>query len=421
MLVDIVMPKMGESITEGTILEWRKQVGDRVEKDEILLEIGTDKVDSEIPSPYSGVITEILAEKNEVVDVGVPIARVETEGDVSAAAPEEAEPEQEPAAEVPPPDTTPGPAPTRSKPAAGKRFYTPVVLKIAAEHGLDQAELETIPGSGRQGRVTKKDILAYLDTRTAAKPAATVPIPTPSPEGADLAGDRIVEMDHMRKRIARHMRASVDTAAHVYVTTEVDMSGIVAFMLREGDTFRQREGFSLTVTPFILRAVIGALQTFPEMNASLSGDEIHYHRNINLGLAVAVEKGLLVPVIPRAEELNFLGLCRRVRDLAQRARSKQISPDELQGSTFSVTNFGVFHVQMGTPIINQPNVGILGVGAITKRPVVLELEGRDVIGIRSMMIVSLGFDHRLIDGAGGSRFIEQVRLNLETMDLQHLF
>ncbi len=419
MIVDIVMPKMGESITEGTILEWRKSVGDAIKKDEILLEIGTDKVDSEIPSPHSGIITEILAAVNEVVEVGIPIARLETEADSAVpsetvSAPEgQKEAVPEPAISKP----TPTPKPLKKAVSTGKRFYTPVVLKIAAEQGLDMTTLDTIAGTGRNGRVTKKDILAFLQ-KTPSKPTPETK-PTPPPPTPAMS-DRVVEMDHIRKRIAEHMRASVDTSAHVYVTTEVDMTPIVNYIREEGPGFKAREGFSLTVTPFILKAVIAALQEFPEMNASLVDQNIHYHRSINLGMAVAVDKGLMVPVIPRAEELNFLGLCRRVTDLAVRTRAKQISPDELQGSTFSVTNFGVFNVQMGTPIINQPNVGILGVGAITKRPVVIETEGADLIGIRSMMILSLGFDHRLIDGAGGSRFLDTVRQYLETLDLTHL-
>ncbi len=429
MIVDIVMPKMGESITEGTILEWRKKTGDSVAKDEILLEIGTDKVDSEIPSPQSGVITEILSQVNDVVEVGIPIARMETDANAAVTTEARKEPtkaEKKPTEAFKPQQPVqpkkqdlPKSQPLREK--TGKRFYTPVVLKIAAEKNLDMNVLESIPGSGRGGRVTKHDILSFLESMPAKK-AAPVPssVSVYTPPTASLSS-RVVEMDHIRKRIAEHMRTSVDTAAHVYVTAEVDMTAIMEYIQKEGPAFKAKEGFSLTVTPFVLKAVISALQEFPEMNASVVGEEIHYHPNVNLGMAVAVDNGLMVPVIPRAEELNFLGLCRRVTDLAVRTRNKQISPDELQGSTFSVTNFGVFKVQMGTPIINQPNVGILGVGTITKRPVVIEANGNDLIGIRSMMILSLGFDHRLIDGAGGSRFINKVHQDLEGIDLEKLF
>jgi 2-oxoglutarate dehydrogenase E2 component (dihydrolipoamide succinyltransferase) len=229
-----------------------------------------------------------------------------------------------------------------------------------------------------------------------------------------------VEMDHMRKLIAGHMRKSIDTAAHVYVVTEVDMSAIAQYVSDREDTFYKREGFSLTITPFIIQACVIAINSFPEMNASLDGTKILFHKNINIGLAVAVEKGLMVPVISKCEELNFLGICRKVKDLALRTRNKQLNPDELQGSTFSISNFGVFNVTIGTPIINQPNVGILGVGAIKKRPVVIETDAGDTIGIKSMMNLSLGFDHRLIDGSGGSKFIDFVRKNLENMNLESL-
>jgi 2-oxoglutarate dehydrogenase E2 component (dihydrolipoamide succinyltransferase) len=418
MLVDVVMPKMGESITEGTILEWRKQVGDPIAKDEILLEIGTDKVDSEIPSPYGGTVVEILAQPNDVVAVGVPIARIETGEVVTETPPQEQVPERTGTTlteEKPPteaaPKTTPPPEEKRSR-----RFYTPVVLKIARKAGLSSTQLEMIPGTGRGGRVTKRDILAFIE---AGKVTPAPPVPTPEMPTAVPSGDR-APLSHVRKLIAEHMRRSLDTAAHVYVMTEVDMTAIAEFIRRRGPEFQAREGFRLTYTPFIVAATVQALREYPEMNASLEENTVVYHRHVNIGLAVAVEQGLMVPVIPHCEELNFLGLCRKVNDLAVRTRKKQISPDELQGSTFSITNFGVFNVTMGTPIINQPNVGILGVGTVTKRPVVVEGPAGDAIGIRSMLFLSLGFDHRLIDGAGGSRFIDAVRRKLEAMDLEHL-
>jgi len=228
-------------------------------------------------------------------------------------------------------------------------------------------------------------------------------------------------MDHMRKLIANHMKESIDLSAHVYVMSEIDMTNIVNFVKKEDSAFNDKEGYPLTYTPFIINACVKALGHYPEMNASISDDNIIYHKNINIGMAVAIEKGLMVPVLKNCEELNFLGLCRKLRDLSTRARNNQIIPDELQGSTFSISNFGVFNVTMGTPIINQPNVGILGVGAVKKRPAVIETNEGDTIGIKSMMILSLGFDHRLIDGAGGSKFIEMVRENIETMNLENLF
>jgi 2-oxoglutarate dehydrogenase E2 component (dihydrolipoamide succinyltransferase) len=228
-------------------------------------------------------------------------------------------------------------------------------------------------------------------------------------------------MDHMRKLIANHMRESIDVSAHVYVMSEIDMTNIVNFVKQEDSAFKSKEGYPLTYTPFIINACVKALGHYPEMNASISEDNIIYHKNINIGMAVAIEKGLMVPVLKNCEELNFLGLCRKLRDISVRARNNQIIPDELQGSTFSISNFGVFNVTMGTPIINQPNVGILGVGAVKKRPVVIETKDGDTIGIKSMMILSLGFDHRLVDGAGGSKFIEMVKENIETMNLENLF
>ncbi len=424
MRVDIVMPKMGESITEGTILDWRKKIGDTVEKDEIFLEIGTDKVDSEIPSPVKGIMAEILAEPNEVVDVGVVIARIETDADADldqkADVPEKQVKEKSTVKEekeIPEDTKKPSAIPKQKiQKRKGKVFFTPVVLKMASDSGIEIDELSRIPGSGKSGRVTKQDIIRYIETRTnlpKEKAQVTSTLFTLEQES--------VEMDHMRKRIAEHMRASLDTAAHVYVMTEVEMSSIVAAVESRSGEFYEKEGFNLTFTPFIIYALVQSLAVYPEMNSMLEGSTIVKNRNINIGMAVAMEKGLMVPVINHCEELNFLGICRKVRDLAVRTRNKNITPDELQGSTFSITNFGVFNVTMGTPIINQPNLGILGVGAVKKRPVVIEAPHGDALGIKPMMFLSLGFDHRLIDGAGGSKFIESVKVNLETMKTEDLF
>lgn len=432
MILDVVMPKMGESITEGTIIEWRKKVGDTIELDEILLEIGTDKVDSEIPSPSPGILVEILAEPNDVLDVGAVIARIET--DVDSAVVKET---KAPIEELGPKSVVQDKLPEAPKPvqpefapqqvSGEKKFFTPVVNKVAAENNIGFEELMTVPGTGKGGRVTKLDILKYLGMRSAA-PTPTSPAPSPpTPSGASPQPDSIftgsenrVEMDHMRKLIADHMRKSIDTSAHVYVMTEVDMSAVINYVNAQGDAFTDREGYKLTYTPFIIHACVKALNSHPDMNASIDGSAIVYHKNVNVGMAVAVDKGLMVPVLAKCEELNFLGICRKVRDLAVRTRNKQLVPDELQGSTFSISNFGVFNMTFGTPIINQPNVGILGVGAVKKRPVVIETGEGDTIGIKSMMYLSLGFDHRLVDGAGGSLFIESVRQNIENMDLQSL-
>ncbi len=430
MVIDIIMPKMGESIVEGTIIEWRKSVGDSIEVDEILLEIGTDKVDSEIPSPNAGIITELLAEPNDVIDIGVVIARIETEGSASVKIQSKIEEK-----ESPPPATEVAsikPSQIESEKVIStsgeKKYYTPIVKSIARKEGVSQDELASISGSGNNNRVTKKDLLAYLVQRSSATaPATEAPAAMEQPEVlvsapviSPLADERI-EMDKMRRSIAEHMRHSLDTSAHVHLMNEVDMTRIVNYVDENSSSFKMREGFPLTYTPFIVSACVRALQIFPDMNSSLDGTSIIRKKNVNIGLAVAVDAGLMVPVIPQCEELNFLGLCRKVRDLAIRTRNKQIRPDELSGSTFSISNFGMFNVTTGTPIINQPNVGILGVGTIKKKPVVIETKQGDTIGIRSMMFLSIGFDHRLVDGAGGAKFVETVQKNLENMDLEHLF
>lgn len=424
MVIDIVMPKMGESIVDGTIIEWRKMVGDSIEVDEILLEIGTDKVDSEIPSPNSGIITEILAEPNDVIDIGVVIARIDTDVDTLIKTQPKIEHKDTPekVTEIPPDKSVQiGSEKKVVSSTDEKKYYTPIVKSIARKEGVGQDELASIAGSGKNNRVTKKDILTYLEQRSSApatgkKSAVFVPAPIIS----NLKDERI-EMDKMRRSIAEHMRLSLDTSAHVHLMNEVDMTRIVNYVDEKNDSFKIREGFPLTYTPFIVSACVRALQTFPDMNSSLDGTSIIRRKNVNIGLAVAVDAGLIVPVIPQCEELNFLGLCRKVRDLAIRSRTKQIKPEELSGSTFSISNFGMFNVSIGTPIINQPNVGILGVGTIKKKPVVIETDQGDTIGIRSMMYLSIGFDHRLVDGAGGAKFVEIIQKNLENMDLEHLF
>ena len=430
MVIDIIMPKMGESIVEGTIIEWRKSVGDSIEVDEILLEIGTDKVDSEIPSPNAGIITELLAEPNDVIDIGVVIARIETEGSASVKIQSKIEEE-----ESPPPSTEVASIKSSQiesekviSTSGEKKYYTPIVKSIARKEGVSQDELASISGSGNNNRVTKKDLLAYIEQRSSATaPAKEAPAAMEQPEVSVSApvisplADERIEMDKMRRSIAEHMRHSLDTSAHVHLMNEVDMTRIVNYVDENSSSFKMREGFPLTYTPFIVSACVRALQTFPDMNSSLDGTSIIRKKNVNIGLAVAVDAGLMVPVIPQCEELNFLGLCRKVRDLAIRTRNKQIRPDELSGSTFSISNFGMFNVTTGTPIINQPNVGILGVGTIKKKPVVIETKQGDTIGIRSMMFLSIGFDHRLVDGAGGAKFVETVQKNLENMDLEHLF
>ena len=425
MIVDVVMPKMGESITEGTILEWCKQAGETIDQDETLLEIGTDKVDSEIPSSAAGTVVEILAEVNDVIEVGVVIARIDTEGKAPVKSesktkikdsPKEEKSSVEPEAPAPPKPERP-----KQKSNEGKAIFTPVVLKVAAQENLPLSELDSIQGTGRNGRITKKDLQTYLETRSAAPPTAAKQRKKPTSASAiKLIPGKKKNIEHMRKLIADHMRHSLDTSAHVYVMSEVDMTSIVDFVTEHEESFLKKEGLKLTYTPFIILATVQALKVFPEMNASLDNDTVIYHKQVNIGLAVSVDNGLMVPTLVQCDEKSLLGLCRDVSDIAVRTRNKKISPDELQGSTFTITNFGVFGATIGTPIINQPNVGILGAGAIKKQPVVVEREHADSIAIRSMMMLSLGFDHRLIDGAGGAQFIQEVKNNLETMKLEGL-
>jgi len=420
MIVDVVMPKMGESINEGTILEWRKEVGEKINLDEILLEIGTDKVDSEIPSSAAGTVIEILAEPNDVKEVGEVIARIDT-GSSGYELPIEPRhlndnpAEKEKKLSVPSPRLSTITKIQEDAIQDRKVFYTPVVMKIAAENKISLGEIEKLEGTGRSGRITKKDILLYLEKKDHEAPA----IKHPDVQVAPVTG-RSEEMHHMRKMISKHMMESLNTSAHVYVMTEVDMTSIVDFVKKKQDEFKEREGYALTYTPFIIESVIKSLKDYPEMNSSISGSKVDYHRDINIGLAVAIENGLMVPSIPNCEEKNFLGICRSVNDVAKRTRDGSISSDELSGTTFTITNFGVFGVSMGTPIINQPNVGILGVGAIKKQPIVIENSAGDSIAIRSMMILTLGFDHRLIDGAGGSKFLESVREYIESMELSDI-
>lgn len=425
MIIDIVMPKMGESITEGTILEWRKKVGDTVEKDELFLEIGTDKVDSEIPCLESGTIVEILADVNDIVEVGKVIARVET------STPKNNQNEKiAPSESLPPKKSSDSLAeetlikPTQDQLNSQKslnsdsnKFYTPAVLKAARLNKVSTAELDQIQGSGRKGRVTKKDILDY----TASLKNISTPQPTDKTKTQFPTSSRSEEMDHMRKIISDHMQKSLQTSAHVHVVNEVNMTSIRNLISKKNELFKQKEGFDLTYTPFIIDSLIKALKDFPELNSSLLDTTVTYHKNINIGVAVSLNEGLMVPVILNCEEKNFLGLCRALNDIATRARTNQISPDELSGSTFTISNFGVFDVTIGTPIINQPNVAILGVGAIKKRPVVIENENGDSIAIQSMMNLSLGFDHRLIDGSGGAKFINAIRDHIENMNLENLY
>jgi 2-oxoglutarate dehydrogenase dihydrolipoamide succinyltransferase (E2 component) len=427
---DMVMPKMGESITEGTIIKWLKNVGDTVEKDEIILEISTDKVDSEIPTPVSGKIVELLANENDTVEVGNVIARIETKAGESED--EGVQPSTEeknksvetpaPTEEAPTPVTSqPQPAPQpvaipEAKPEKieSTKFFSPVVLNIARTEGISAQELDTIEGSGISGRVTKKDVLNYLELRKSGAPATTVAPVTAPIKSPTVAGDgiEIVPMDHIRKKIAEHMVHTVQTAAHVGLFIEVDMFNVHRIRQGSKENFLRKEGIKLTFMPFISEAVVKTLKEFPLVNSSIEGDNILIKHFINLGIAVDTEQGLIVPVIKNTDALNLVGIARAINDLAARARKRKLKPDEVSGGTFSISNFGVFGTKIGFPLINQPQVAILGIGGLEKRAIVVN----DAIAIRPMIDISLTFDHRLIDGAMGARFLQRLKENLESYD-----
>lgn len=414
MKVDMVMPQMGESITEATISKWLKSVGDSVARDETILEISTDKVDSEIPAPESGVLAEILFQEGDVVPVKERIAVIDTDG-ADAGAPSKAEPEtkapETAAAPVAPP-------PPKKEEAKSERFFSPLVKSLAEKHGVSQAELESIPGTGQGGRVNKEDFLKYVESRQAAPSAPARPQPTFKPEPPptiawEADGTKAIPMDNMRQAIAEHMVRSKQTSPHVYSVQEVDVTAISKWRARNKEAFIRNEGFKLSFTPFFLEAAVQALRKFPHVNASVDGKRIVLKRQINLGCAVALDtSGLIVPVIKSADEKNLVGLARALQDLATRARSKKLVPDEVMDGTFTVTNPGVFGTMIGTPIINQPQVAILCLGAIKKRPVVID----DMIAIREICYLTLSYDHRIVDGALGGQFLAFVREYLEGWD-----
>jgi 2-oxoglutarate dehydrogenase E2 component (dihydrolipoamide succinyltransferase) len=438
-MADVIMPQMGESVAEGTVTKWLKNVGDSVERDEPLFEISTDKVDAEIPSPAAGVLREILVPPGTTVPVSSVVGRIVEEGQEPASAPAPPVPAADyrlederptipvapivpeapaPVPASPPPVAEPAPLPTPSAPAEmtadelRQARSSPVVRRIAAEH---QVDIGAVPGTGIGGRVTKQDILAHIEREQ--KPAAPAPPPattTTAGVPAGASGDRVelIPMTPIRKKTAEHMILSKRTSAHVSTVFEVDMTRVDELRRRHRAAWEQTSGVRLTFMPFILKAVVDALKTFPVLNAHVEGDAIAYHRDVNLGVAVALDWGLIVPVIHNADEKNLLGLARAVNDLADRARTKRLQVSEVQGGTFTLTNPGVFGSLFGTPIINQPQVGILGVGTIEKRPVVRD----DAIAIRTMAYIALTFDHRIVDGADADRFMAHIKGTLQEFD-----
>ncbi|HCY81741.1 MAG TPA: diapophytoene dehydrogenase [Xanthomarina gelatinilytica] len=428
---ELKLPKMGESVAEATITSWLKEVGDTIEADEAVLEIATDKVDSEVPSEVEGVLVEKLFNVDDVVQVGQVIAIIETEGQGSTdtAAPKaERKPEtvadQAAVAQVAQTVETAKETVTAIS-SSEERFYSPLVKNIAKKEGVSQAELDALPGTGKDGRVTKNDILAHLESRSSAPQPTKVPeAPKAAPAKTEKTApvvasgdDEIIEMTRMGKIIAHHMVESVQTSAHVQSFIEADVTKIWNWRKKVKDAFAKREGENLTFTPIFMEAVAKALRDFPMMNISVQGDTIIKKKHINLGMAAALGDGnLIVPVIKDADQLNLVGMTKKVNDLANRARLNQLKPDDIQGGTYTVTNVGTFGSIMGTPIINQPQVGILALGAIRKVPAVVETPEGDFIGIRYKMFLSHSYDHRVVNGALGGQFVKAVKDYLEGWD-----
>ncbi|GIV56146.1 MAG: dihydrolipoamide acetyltransferase component of pyruvate dehydrogenase complex [Candidatus Kapaibacterium sp.] len=456
-VVEVVMPKMGESVQEGKILRWVKNVGDRIERDEVLLEISTDKVDTEVPAPASGVLVERLAQEGDTVEVGKVIAKIAVgSAPVQAAAAPQPTPQPEPqrasqpalhhapaqttngTAAVRPPSATPAPVPQQGRTMKiprkhGERFYSPLVRTIAEAEGVSLEELETITGTGLGGRVTKDDLLRYIQQRT------TTPTPAPQPVEARVAQStpqvitsppppqapkpswgpdvEVIPMDRVRQLIAEHMVRSKHTSPHVTSVAEADVTGIIRAHQLYRDEFQRREGIKLTLTPFFAKAIVDGVKQYPMVNVSVDGTNIIVHKNINLSFATLLPDGnLIVPVIKKAQLLNITGLAHAITDLATRARTKKLNPDEIQGGTISLTNMGPWGSLFGTPVINQPQTAIIGVYAVQKRPVVKEINGEDVIMIRHMMYVTITYDHRVIDGALGSSCLRAIVQSLEAMN-----
>ncbi len=454
--VDLIMPKMGESIMEATILKWHKNPGDAVKMDETVLEIATDKVDSEVPSTAEGVLSEVLFNVNDVVPIGTVIARIRT-GAAETASPQPA-PAQPVASQQQNTQTarqpaavqsgyneqayTPAQATTASSSANGNRFYSPLVLNIAAQEGVSMSELEAIPGTGNEGRVTKKDILQYVsDKKSGRSPGVQQPQQRPQqPEAASMiipmnkveqngsqgqgsamepykGNVEIIEMDRMRKLIAEHMVRSKHTSPHVTSFTEADVTNLVMWRDRVKKDFEKREGTKITFTPLFVEAIVRCIKKFPLINSSLDGTRIIVKKDINIGMATALPSGnLIVPVIRNADQLNLVGLAKQVNSLADNARNNKLKPEDIAEGTFTFTNVGTFGSLMGTPIINQPQVAILAVGAIKKRPVVIETPHGDSIAIRHMMYLSMSYDHRIVDGSLGATFLTAVANELENFN-----
>ena len=424
----VELPKMGESVAEATITTWLKSVGDQIEEDEPIVEIATDKVDSEVPSPCSGILKEALFKEGDVVQVGAVFAVIESDQNVGTEIVEEKEElsEMEIESEILKPLEKEEISEIKLE-STSERFYSPLVKSIAKKESISQDELDKISGSGANGRVTKKDMLSYLEnkstktqpTSTAAPKSSSPAIIPPSPSPSSSGSDEIIEMDRMRKMIAEHMVHSVHTAPHVTSFVEADVTNLVLWRNKHKKEFEKREGEKLTFTPIFIEAVAKALRDLPMVNSSIDGDKIIVKSSINIGMATALPSGnLIVPVINNADQLNLVGLAKKVNDLALRARNNQLKPDEISGGTYTISNVGTFGNVMGTPIISQPQSAILALGAIRKKPAVIESPTGDMIGIRHMMFLSHSYDHRNIDGALGGQFVRKVADYLENFNLE---
>ncbi|MBL0183820.1 MAG: 2-oxo acid dehydrogenase subunit E2 [Chitinophagaceae bacterium] len=443
-LVDLVMPKLGESIMEATILKWHKKPGDSIKQDETVLDIATDKVDSEVPSTAEGVIEEILFNENDVVPIGTVIAKIRVGANAAVSntqpvpAPIKEEYEEARVVEEIPYQPTDNGQRTTANTKSAIRFYSPLVLNIAQQEGIGMAELENIPGTGQEGRVSKKDILAYVATKGSSikpqgtsQPQQTTSVAVTEPQTTNnkpqteyqaptvYSGNvEVIEMDRMRKLIAKHMVDSKHTSAHVTSFAECDVTSLVLWREKVKKDFEKREGEKITFTPLFIEAIVKCIKRYPMLSSSVDGDKIIIKKDLNIGMATALPNGnLIVPVIKNADQLNLTGLTKQVNGLANAARTGKLRPDDTTGGTFTLTNVGTFGSIMGTPIINQPQVAIMAVGAIKKRPMVIETPQGDSIAIRHMMYISLSYDHRIIDGALGSTFLNAVSKELENFDV----
>ena len=420
--VELIMPKMGESVSEATVISWSKNIGEMVDIDETIIEIATDKVDSEVPSTHDGKLVEQLFQSDDVVKVGETFAILETEGDDSIVDSKPATPESK-VVKITEDTVIKAVETTKTIITSSEdRFYSPLVKNMAATEGIGMEELAKIPGSGKNRRVTKSDMFAYLKTRGSS--SVTTPTKTVLESKDDISvnisstgNTEIIEMDRMRKLISSHMTMSKQTSAHITSFVEADMTNIVNWRNKIKTDFKKREGQNITFTPIIIEAMAKAVKDFPMINVSVDGTNIHIHKNVNIGMAAALPDGnLIVPVIKECQNKNLIGITKSVNDLAVRARGGQLDPDDIQGGTITMTNVGTFGNLMGTPIINQPQVAILACGVVKKKPVVLEIEHGDVIAIRHMMYLSLSYDHRVVDGALGGQFVRRVADYLEKFD-----